>query len=116
MENNLQSGSEKSRKRRTRCSIVSLVLAAAPLAVTLAVFLACLFFALFVEGAGSVIWWVMIAMVPILGPVTIVTCVLAVIFGIIGLKGRKTVLAWSGIAVVILEVLIALLILGWLLL
>jgi hypothetical protein len=43
-------------------------------------------------------------------PVAIITNILSVILGIIGLRGQKTVFAWAGIIIVSLEVLAAFLI------
>ena len=88
-------------------SIASFVLAAAPIAILLAVFLFC-----FIASAadpsgniGSAVWWLFIAAVIIFVPVAAIAGILSVIFGILALRGKKTVLAWAGIGIVFFELL-----------
>jgi len=87
--------------------LLSLILAAAPIAILLIVFLFCLFVSVVIPDSGSVIWWLLIATIMILIPVAIVTDILSITFGIFGLKSNKTVFAWIGIIIVSLEVLAA---------
>ena len=116
MENNCISNSDGNHNKKSACSVVSLILSAAPLAIFLLGFAFCLVVAYVVPNADSVIWWLLIAMIPILVPVTIVTSILSVIFGIIGLRAKKTVFAWAGIGFVLIDILVALLVLAFLLL
>ena len=103
--------------KRSRFSIASFVLAAAPIAVLLLVFIICLI----ISGGGSsdtdrgAIWWLFIASIWIVGMAAIITNILSVIFGIVGLIKKKTVFAWVGIIIVSFEVvavIVVLLILG----
>ena len=96
--------------RKSVYSKVSFVLSAAPIAILLIGFIFCL-----VVSGGRVsdndrgaVWWLFIAMIWMLVPVAIITNILSVIFGVIGLKGKKTVFAWGGIIIVSLEVLVVL--------
>ena len=92
-------------------SKASFILSAAPIAILLIIFLFCLFITVIVPGGGSVIWWLLIGTITILGPVAIITNILSIIFGVIGLrKGKRTVFAWGGIMIVLLDVLVALVI------
>ena len=103
-------------KNRSRVfSVTSLILAAAPLAIFLVALVFCFLVSVIVPGADSVIWWLIIAIIPILFPVAIVASIVSVVFGVIGLKGNRSVFGWAGIAVVLLDILVALLILVFLL-
>jgi len=106
-------GDDKKRKRGY--SIASFVLSTGPLAVLLIVFVFCLLVSLVIPDAGSVIWWLLIAALPILVPVAVITNMLSIIFGVKGLKGKKTAFAWAGIIIVSIEVLAGLVIWGILL-
>ena len=98
-------------------SIASFILSAAPIAILLIIFLFCLLISVVVPGGGSVIWWLLIGTIAILGPASIITNILSIIFGVIGLRNSKrTVFAWGGIIFVFLDVLVALVIFGVLLL
>ena len=93
-------------------SKASFLLSAVPLAVLLIVFLVCLIIS---GGEASdndrgAIWWLFLAALWVVGPVAAVTDILSVIFGIIGLKRRKTRFAWAGIGIVVAEIAAVLLI------
>ena len=100
----------KNSKRKSGYSIASFVLSAAPLAILLMVFVFCLIVSVVIPDAGSVIWWLLIGAIPIFIPVAIITNTLSIIFGVKGLKGKKTGFAWAGIMIVPLEVLAVLVI------
>ena len=102
----------KSDERNSAFSKASLILAAAPLAILLLVFIFCLIIS---GGRGSdndegAIWWLFLAAIAVVGPVAIVTNILSVIFGIAGIKRKKTAFAWAGIITVAIELIAALLI------
>jgi len=112
MDNNLSTvyvAEDKSRK--SGYSKASFILSVAPLAFLLVIFIICFI----ISGGGSsendrgAIWWLFIAAISISIPVAAVTNILSVVFGIKGLKYKKTVFAWAGIAIVSLEVLAVLL-------
>ena len=110
MDNNNISGMDNipknNKKGKIVYSVVSFILAAVPVTILLVVFLFCLFFAAIVPGGGSVIWWILIAAIVIIGPVAIITDILSIIFGVIGLvKGKKTIFAWAWTIFIILQVL-----------
>ena len=95
----------KREKRTSDLSVASFVLSAAPLVILLIVSVFCLIVSAVIPESGSVIWWLLIAMIPILSPIAIITDILSVILGVKGLKGKKTVFAFAGIIIVSLEVL-----------
>ena len=99
----------KNNNRKRAVWIASFVLAAAPVILLLMVFLFCLLVSVVAPDAG-VIWWLFIAAVFIFIPVAVITDILSVILGIIGLRSQKTIFAWAGIIIVSLEVLAAFLI------
>jgi|GEM_PF-6498308 len=95
-------------------SIASFILALAPLAILLIGFLFCLI----VSGGQTsdndmgAVWWLFIFLLWILIPTTLITNILAIVFGVIGLRRKRTMFAWSGIAIVVLEALVIVLISG----
>ena len=93
--------------KKNKFSIASFVLAAAPIAVLLLTFIVCFIFSGggFSDNDMGAIWWLFIAMIWIVGMAAIITNILSVIFGILGLIKKKTVFAWVGIIIVSLEVL-----------
>jgi len=95
----------KNNSRISGYSIASFILAVVPVVILLAGFLFCLVVSggnLSDNDSGAV-WWIFIAMLIVMVPVTGIANILSVIFGIIGLKKKKTVIAWVGIAVVAIE-------------
>jgi len=94
--------------KKSGFSAASLIIAVLPLVILLLGFLFC-----FILSGGSssdndagAIWWLFIAMLGIIVPASILTNLLSVILGIIGiLKSKKTVFAWSGIVIAGLELL-----------
>ena len=99
--------------KRSKFSIASFVLAAAPIAVLLLVFIICLI----ISGGSSsdndrgAIWWLFIASIWIVGMAAIITNILSVIFGIVGLIKKKAMFAWFGIIIVSIEVMAVLVVL-----
>lgn len=95
-------------------SIASLVLSAAPIIILLLGFLFCLI----VSGGSTsendmgAVWWLFLFLILIIVPVAIATNILSIIFGIIGLKRKKTIFSWAGIAIVILEIVAILSVVG----
>ena len=93
--------------RKSGYSIASFILAVAPITILLLVFLFCLV----ISGGKSsdndqgAIWWLMVAAVVTLVPVSIITNILSIVFGVIGIKRQKPAFAWAGIMIVSLEVL-----------
>jgi len=94
-------------------SKASFILSVAPIAFLLLVFI----ISFIISGGGAsdndrgAIWWLFIAAIFIFIPVAAVANILSVIFGIKGLRNKKTVFAWAGIAIVALELLAILLLL-----
>ena len=95
----------KNNSRISGHSIASLILAVVPVVILLAGFLFCL-----IASGGSLsdndsgaVWWLFIALLMVMVPVTGIANILSVIFGIIGLRKKKTIIAWAGIAVVAIE-------------
>ena len=107
MDNNLSTVNVIEDKNKKRgYSKASFILSVAPIAFLLIVFIICFI----ISGGGAsedtgAIWWLLIAAIMISLPVAAVTNILSVVFGIKGLKNKKTVFAWAGIAIVSLEVL-----------
>lgn len=106
----------KHNNRKSGFSIASFVLPLIPITILLIGFLFCFIIS---EGSisdndGGAVWWLFLAMIFILVPVTIITDILSIIFGIIGVKSKKTVFGWVGIIIASLEFLAVLLI--WILL
>jgi len=102
--------------RNNRYSRTSFLLSAIPLTVLIIGFLFCLMVSggSLSEADSGAVWLLFVFLICIIGPVAIITNILSVVFGIRGLKIKKTVFAWSGIAIVAIEVLaIFLLILGF---
>lgn len=95
----------KDNSRKSASSIASFVLSLAPIVILLMVFLFCLIISggSFSDNDRGAIWWLFITVIMVLIPVAIVTNILAIIFGVIGLKRKKTAFAWSGIIIVALE-------------
>ena len=93
-------------------SRASFILSALPITILLIGFLFCLLVSVVVPGSGSVIWWLFIILLYIAVPLTLITNILSVIFGIKGLKIKKTAFAWSGIGIVAFEVIAVLLAVG----
>jgi len=95
------------KNKKSGFSKASFILSVAPIAFLLLVFIISFIF----SGGGAAdndrgaIWWLFIAAIFIFIPVAAVANILSVIFGIKGLIYKKTVFAWAGIVVVILEVL-----------
>ena len=105
--NKLNDANLKNPIKKNAWSKASLFLSISPLVIVLLIFLFCLILS---GGHGSdndagAIWWVFVASLTILIPLTIITSVLAVVFGIIGLKGQKTMFSWSGIILASLNIL-----------
>ena len=114
VDNNLSIGNVPiDNNKQNRFAIASFVLAAAPIAVLLLVFIVCLI----ISGGSSsdndrgAIWWLFIASIWIVGSAAIITNILSVIFGIVGLIKKKTVFAWVGIIIVSFEVVAVLVVL-----
>ena len=103
--------------KKSGFSIASIIISVLPLAILLLVFLICLI----VSGGASgdndrgAVWWLFISTIWIIIPVASITSILSVIFGILGLRRKKTAFAWTGIIIVCLEVVAALLAFAWLL-
>jgi len=97
----------KVQKSQSAFAKASFILAVVPPAVLFIVFI----FSFIISGgfspndAGGAIWWVLIAAVTIIAPIAAVTGVLSVIFGIIAIIRTKTVFAWVGIIIIIVEIL-----------
>jgi len=108
----------KENNKKIGFSIASLILSAVPFAVMLMGFLFCLIISggkLGDNDAGAV-WWLFVAMIWMFVPVAPITGILSAILGVIGLKGKKSVFGWTGIIFASLNILVLLLIFGWLLL
>jgi len=108
MDNNLTTvNMVENKNKKSGYSKASFILSVAPIAFLLLVFFICFI----ISGGGAsdndrgAIWWLLIAAIMISLPVAAVTNILSVVFGIKGLKNKKTVFAWAGIAIVSLEVL-----------
>ena len=110
-ELNAENGSKNSSKKGGY-SKASFILSAAPIAILLIGFLLCLFVSAVIPGGGSSVWWLFIILLYIVVPIAIITNILSVIFGIIGLKSKKTVFAWAGIGLVAIEAISILLTVG----
>jgi len=95
------------KNKKSGYSKASFILSVAPIAFLLIVFI----ISFIISGGGAsdndrgAIWWLFIAAIFIFIPVAGVANILSVIFGIKGLRNKKTVFAWAGIAIVSLEVL-----------
>lgn len=95
--------------RKSGWSIASFILSAFPIAILLMGFLFCLI----ASGMGlGAIWWLFIALIWIMVPVTIIANIVSVILGVKGLKIKKTIFAWAGIIVVLIEIIAVILIYG----
>lgn len=106
---------DKENNRRSVYSIVSFILSVVPMAVLLIVFILCLIVSGGKSGdndAGAV-WWVFIVMIWIFVPVAPIISIPSVIFGVMGLKGKKKAYARLGIIFASLNILIVLFIYGW---
>ena len=88
-------------------SVASLVSSSTPVVILLAGYLICLAFSggNYSDNGSGAVWWYFIALIMGLVPVAIIGNILSVIFGILGLKKQKTIFAWLGIIIVLLEVL-----------
>jgi hypothetical protein len=49
------------------------------------------------------VWWLFIALLGVMIPTTLVANIIAIVFGIKGIRKQKTLLAWAGIIIVIFE-------------
>jgi len=108
MDNNLSTVYVvEDKNKKSGFSKASFILSVAPIAFLLIVFI----ISFIISGGGAsdndrgAIWWLFIAAIFIFIPVAGVANILSVIFGIKGLRNKKTVFAWAGIAIVSLEVL-----------
>jgi len=112
-EPNVTSWSKKPRSI-SGYSIASFFLSASPLAIVLMGFL----FYLLVSGGSTsendmgAVWWFFIFLIWIIVPIALIANILSIIFGIKGLKIKKTIFAWAGIAIVILEILTPIAVIG----
>ena len=112
-DNKLSAGNDsKNSGKKSGYSTASIILSASPIAILLIGFLFCLFVSGVVPGSGSVIWWLFIILLYIVVPISVITNILSVIFGIKGLKSRKTAFAWAGIGIVAFEAAAVLLTVG----
>ena len=99
------------KNKKSGYSKASFILSVVPLAFLLLVFI----ISFIISGGGAsdndrgAIWWLFIAAIFIFIPAAAIANILSVIFGIKGLKNKKTVFAWAGIAIVALELLAVLL-------
>lgn len=90
---------------KNRDSMVSLILAIVPIIIILSGFLFCLILS---GGQTSdndmgAVWWLFIALLGVMIPTTLVANIIAIVFGIKGIRKQKTLLAWAGIIIVIFE-------------
>ena len=94
--------------KRKRYSLTSFILAVIPLIVWFFVFVFCLISSQgkISDNDGGAIWWVMIAMIFVFFPLTIIFDILSLVFGVRGLKGKKTFRSWLGIIFVAIDVLL----------
>ena len=107
--NNKQSiiNESKDNKRKNGFSTASFVLAVAPIAILLIVLGAYRI----IDKIGlddpklTVAGWLIFLLVWTLPVAAIISGILSVIFGVVGLKKKKTVFAWAGIIIVSLEAL-----------
>lgn len=104
----------KNSGRKNGYSIASFILSATPPVILTIGYLFCLIFSGggVSDNDGGAIWWLFVILIWILVPVAIITNILSLIFGAIGIKANKTVFAWSGITIVALEILAVLLFSG----
>ena len=99
-------------------SKISFILAVIPIAVLLIGFIYCLlaYQEVFGKSGGAAIWIAFsLVAVSVISPVGMIMNILSVIFGVIGLKRKKTAFAWLGIKIACINVMVAMLILGFLL-
>lgn len=106
--------SHKKSNSKNKDSIISLILAASPVAIVLIVFLFCLI----VSGGNNsendmgAVWWIFVVLIWIMIPVTIIANILSIFYGVKGLREKNTKFAWVGITIILLELILAILIYG----
>ena len=94
--------------KRKRQSLTSFILAVIPFVVWFLVFVFCLIGSQgkISDNDGGAIWWVMIAMTFVLFPLTIILDIISLVFGVLGLKGKKTLRSWLGIIFVVIDIIL----------
>ena len=97
-------------------SVASLISSSAPIAILIIGFLVCLALSggKISDNDSGAAWWYFIALIMVFVPMALIGNILSIIFGVMGLKRKRTLFAWAGIIVVLLEVLAAVCFVLWL--
>lgn len=108
MENkgtNINTNISRKRNSKNKYSISSFILALSPLVILLLGFLFCFLVTVTSSnGEMEAVWWIFVFLIWIMTPVTILINILSIVYGIKGLRAKRSGFAWAGIVIVLLEV------------